>query len=123
MIDLTAEDDLDRPVAVPTRVARVVSLVPSLTEAVAETAPGLLVGATDWCTHPADLDVPRVGGTKNPRVGDVADLRPDVVVANEEENREQDLAALRERGLAVWVTAPTSVPTAVASLARMLTVA
>ncbi|MEV6816936.1 helical backbone metal receptor, partial [Micromonospora sp. NPDC051296] len=33
---------------------RVVSLVPSLTEAVAVTRPGLLVGATDWCSHPAD---------------------------------------------------------------------
>jgi len=55
-------DDLGTPVAVP-RVERVVSLVPSLTESVAATAPGLLVGATDYCTHPADLDVTRVGVT------------------------------------------------------------
>ncbi|WP_370686554.1 helical backbone metal receptor, partial [Streptomyces viridochromogenes] len=41
---------------------RVVSLVPSLTEAVAVSAPGVLVGATDWCTHPRELDVTRVGG-------------------------------------------------------------
>ena len=47
---------------------RVVSLVPSLTEAVARSAPGALVGATDWCTHPAGLDVARVGGTKNPKL-------------------------------------------------------
>jgi len=116
-------DDLGRPVPVPAGVARVVSLVPSLTESVAVTAPGLLVGATDWCTHPPDLDVARVGGTKNPRLDDIADLAPDVVVANEEENREQDLAALRERGIPVWVTAPTTVPAALASLGRMLTVA
>lgn len=45
---------------------RIVSLVPSLTEAVASSVPGALVGATDWCTHPADLDVVRIGGTKNP---------------------------------------------------------
>lgn len=31
------------------------SLVPSLTEAVALTTPGVVVGATDWCAHPADL--------------------------------------------------------------------
>ncbi|NEC92975.1 helical backbone metal receptor, partial [Streptomyces sp. SID12501] len=44
---------------------RVVSLVPSLTEAVAVSAPGLLVGVTDWCTHPADLgDAVRIVGTK-----------------------------------------------------------
>ena len=45
---------------------RVVSLVPSLTEAIAATVPDVLVGATDWCTHPADLDVHRVGGSKYP---------------------------------------------------------
>ena len=105
---------------VPARVSRVVSLVPSLTESVAVTAPGLLVGVTDWCTHPAGLVVGRVGGTKNPRVDDVVRLRPDVVLANDEENRAVDLDALRQRGLAVWVTAPESVPAALLSLDRML---
>ena len=113
-------DDTGRPVAVPGRVHRVVSLVPSLTEAVAVTAPGLLVGATDWCTHPADLDVPRIGGTKNPRVPDVLDLRPDLVLANQEENREVELSALREAGVPVWVTAPETLPAALTSLERML---
>ena len=61
-------DDTGRPVPLPGSVGRVVSLVPSLSEAVAVTAPGLLVGATDWCSHPADLDVVRVRGTKNPDV-------------------------------------------------------
>jgi ABC-type Fe3+-hydroxamate transport system substrate-binding protein len=116
-------DDLGRPVAVPARVSRVVSLVPSLTESVAVSAPGLLVGATDWCTHPADLHVDRIGGTKNPRVADVVGLRPDVVVANEEENRPADLDALRAAGLAVWVTAPESVTAALRSLDRMLRLA
>jgi len=114
-------DDLGLPVPVPATVSRVVSLVPSLTESIAATAPGLLVGATDWCTHPADLDVPRVGGTKNPRVDDVVDLRPSLVVANEEENRPADLEALRERGIAIWVTAPATLPDALVSLERMLT--
>ncbi|MDQ1746169.1 MAG: hypothetical protein QOD07_432 [Frankiaceae bacterium] len=116
-------DDLGRPVAVPATVSRVVSLVPSLTESIAATAPGLLAGATDWCTHPADLDVARIGGTKNPRVADVVDLRPDVVIANDEENRPADLDELRANGVAVWVTAPTTVPEAIASLDRMLTFA
>ncbi|PWR09626.1 cobalamin-binding protein, partial [Micromonospora sicca] len=26
----------------------------------------MVVGATDWCTHPAGLDVTRVGGSKYP---------------------------------------------------------
>jgi len=97
-----------------------VSLVPSLTESIAVTAPGMLVGATDWCTHPADLDVVRIGGTKNPRIDDVVALRPDIVVANEEENRPADLNALRARGVPVWVTAPETVTAAMVSLDRML---
>ena len=105
----------------PATVARVVSLVPSLTETVAATAPGLLVGATDWCSHPADLDVVRVRGTKNPDVERVVALRPDLVLANAEENRAPDLDALRAAGLAVWVTYPTTVPEALVSLGRMLT--
>ena len=116
-------DDLGLAVAVPARVQRVVSLVPSLTESVAVTAPGLLVGATDWCTHPADLDATRVGGTKNPDIAAVIDLRPDVVVANEEENRPADLDALRAAGVAVWVTAPTTVDAALVSLDRILRLA
>jgi ABC-type Fe3+-hydroxamate transport system substrate-binding protein len=103
-------------------VRRVVSLVPSLTESIAVSAPGLLVGATDWCTHPTDLGLPRVGGTKNPRVDDITALTPDLVVANEEENRPADLDALRRRGIAVWVTRPTTVPAALESLDRMLTI-
>ncbi|MFD4375903.1 helical backbone metal receptor [Streptomyces sp. NPDC058486] len=81
-----------------------VSLVPSLTEAVAVTAPGLLVGATDWCSHPAGLDVARIGGTKNPDVPAILALRPDLVLANEEENRAPDLDALRDGGAEVLVT-------------------
>ncbi len=96
--------------------------MPSLTESIEVTASGLVVGATDWCTHPAGLAVPRVGGTKNPRSDDIADLSPDVVIANEEENRAVDIAALRERGLPVWVTAPRTLPGALESLDRMLTV-
>jgi ABC-type Fe3+-hydroxamate transport system substrate-binding protein len=119
----TLTDDLGLAVPVPPRVRRVVSLVPSLTETVAACAPGLLVGATRWCTHPADLDVSRIGGTKNPDVDAIVALRADVVLANEEENREPDLEALRAAGLAVWVTRIRDLPEALASLRRMITLA
>jgi ABC-type Fe3+-hydroxamate transport system substrate-binding protein len=101
-------------------VTRVVSLVPSLTEAVAVTAPGLLVGATNWCTHPAGLDVTRIGGTKNPDVAAITALRPDLVVANEEENRAADLDALRAAGLDVLVTEVRSLDQAFTELDRVL---
>src|SRR6187431_708023 len=117
-------DDEGRPVPVPHRVDRVVSIVPSLTEAIATTAPGLLVGATDWCTHPADLSVTRVRGTKNPDVAAIVALAPDLVVANQEENRPDDLDALRAAGVPVYVTdirtLDGAVDVAFGALARML---
>jgi ABC-type Fe3+-hydroxamate transport system substrate-binding protein len=99
--------------------SRIVSLVPSLTEALALTVPDRLVGATDWCSHPADLDVARVRGTKNPDIEAVLALRPDLVVANEEENRSVDLNLLRAAGLPVWVTDIRTVDGALFSMARL----
>ncbi|WP_371672633.1 helical backbone metal receptor [Streptomyces sp. NBC_00289] len=99
---------------------RVVSLVPSLTEAVALSTPGALVGATDWCTHPAELDVARVGGTKNPKTDRIIALAPDLVIANEEENRAPDLAALRAAGVEVLLTEVRDVPQAFRELDRVL---
>ncbi|MDV9187590.1 helical backbone metal receptor [Streptomyces sp. SR27] len=99
---------------------RVVSLVPSLTEAVAVTAPGVLVGATDWCVRPAGLDVVRIGGTKNPDVPAILALRPDLVLANEEENRAPDLAALRAAGTEVLVTGIRTLDQGLRELERVL---
>nr|BFD85803.1 helical backbone metal receptor [Streptomyces sp. Xyl84] len=84
------------------------------------TLPGALAGATDWCARPAGLDVVRVGGTKNPRTGEIAALAPDLVIANEEENRAADLDALRAAGVGVLVTEVRDVPQAFRELARVL---
>ena len=109
-------DDLGREVPVPARVQRVVSLVPSLTEAVAVTAPGLLVGATDWCSHPADLDVARVRGTKNPDVAGRARPRPRPGPGQRRgEPRESTWPPCARPGVAVWTTFPRSVPESLAS--------
>ena len=115
----TWHDDLGYPVPLARPVRRVVSLVPSLTESVAVTRPEALAGATDWCTHPAGLDVPRVRGTKNPNLAVIRDLRPGAVLANQEENRRLDVERLRADGIPVWVTAIRTVDQAMASLRRM----
>jgi ABC-type Fe3+-hydroxamate transport system substrate-binding protein len=119
----TELDDMSFPVVLPRRVRRVVSLVPSITDAVAATAPEVLVGATTWCTHPAELEVERLRGTKNPDVRRIVELAPDVVLLNKEENRELDHQRLREAGIAVWVTVVEDVDSALRSLDRLFTVA
>ncbi|NUO33520.1 MAG: cobalamin-binding protein [Dermatophilaceae bacterium] len=112
-------DDLAYAVSFPSPPRRVVSLVPSITEALAATCPDRLVGATDWCTHPSDLPVQRVRGTKNPDRAAIAALQPDLVVANKEENRELDVQRLRADGIPVWVTDIETVPAALDSLERL----
>ncbi|WP_405167012.1 helical backbone metal receptor [Nocardia sp. NBC_01499] len=120
---MTVSDDLGAAVALAEPPRRVVSLVPSLTEAVAVTCPELLVAATEWCTHPADLAVERVRGTKNPDVRRIIELAPDLVLCNMEENRRIDVDRLREAGIPVWVTRIETVDEALASLTRLFTVA
>jgi ABC-type Fe3+-hydroxamate transport system substrate-binding protein len=101
---------------------RVVSLVPSLTEAVAGVAPTLLAGATDYCVHPPGLDVARVGGSKYPSVDKVLAARPDLVLANMEENRREDVEALRAAGVRIWVNYPRTVPASLDSLGELFDV-
>ena len=85
---------------------RIVSIVPSLTELVIDL--GLekeLVGRTKFCIHPADKvkDIPKIGGTKNVNVDAVLNLKPDLILANKEENTREDVEAL-EKMCSVHVT-------------------
>ncbi len=101
---------------------RIVSLVPSRTELVWWLGRGeWLVGRTRFCVEPPEVReaVPVVGGTKNPRVERIAGLRPDLVLANREENRQEDVEALRVRGLEVLVTDPNSLEEALGMIEEL----
>ena len=101
---------------------RVVSLVPSITESLFDLGLGeRVVGVTDYCIYPvhAVQGLPRVGGTKNARVKDILDLRPDLVIANQEENTPEMVEALRSQGAYVWLTFPKSVGQAMDMLWEM----
>jgi ABC-type Fe3+-hydroxamate transport system substrate-binding protein len=106
--------------------ARVVSLCPSITETlVAIGGLSRLVAATRYCVRPQGLlwGLPRIGGTKNPDLPRILDLRPDLVFANEEENRLEDVEALRGEGIAVDVSFPrrvAEVPGAIRQWGRSL---
>jgi ABC-type Fe3+-hydroxamate transport system substrate-binding protein len=108
------------------RPQRVVSLCPSITETIVAIG-GLrrLVAATRFCVRPEGLlwGLPRIGGTKNPDVARILDLAPDLVFANEEENRREDVEALRAAGIEVDVSFPRKVdevPAAIRGWGRKL---
>jgi ABC-type Fe3+-hydroxamate transport system substrate-binding protein len=91
---------------------RIVSLVPSITETLC--ALGLadaLAGVTVYCVEPREVvrGKTRVGGEKDPDLAAIRALRPDLVVANVEENVREHVETLRGWGIAVWVTYPRTV--------------
>jgi iron complex transport system substrate-binding protein len=94
---------------------RVVSLYPSMTRTIVDFGfIDRLVGVTEYCVlENGSPPVVKVGGVRAPDIGMVRDLRPDLVIANQEENGLETIEALLGAGLNVWVTFPCSVEDAV----------
>lgn len=102
-------DALGRRVPLAPRPRRILSLVPSVTECLFDLGAGdRVVGRTDYCIAPADRVglLPRVGGPKTVDVGAAAELAPDLVLANAEENDRAQVEALAARGIRVHVALP-----------------
>jgi ABC-type Fe3+-hydroxamate transport system substrate-binding protein len=91
---------------------RIVSLVPSLTELICDLGrASSLVGVTRYCEEPHHVTraLAQVGGTKDPDLGAIAALRPDLIVANQEENRREDIERVLQLGLMVYLDHPRTV--------------
>jgi ABC-type Fe3+-hydroxamate transport system substrate-binding protein len=115
-------DDMGFRVELEHPPTRIVSLVPSWTQ----TLFGLgfdseIVGVTKFCVEPAAAvaSIPKVGGTKNPDIAAIVKLDPELVIANAEENRREDIEQIRAAGVQVFTTYPRTVPGAVESILRM----
>jgi len=79
------------------REARIVSLVPSITELVCDLGlAAQLVGRTGFCVHPRELvrRIPKVGGTKDIDLDKLRALRATHVILNIDENRDEDARAI-----------------------------
>lgn len=100
-IDMTG-----RTIEIPANPQRIISLVPSQTELLYDL--GLdtrVVGITTFCVHPETWykSKPRVGGTKKVHIEKVRELRPDLIIANKEENVREQVEAM-EAIAPVWVS-------------------
>lgn len=119
---LRITDDRKRELTFGRAPQRIVSLVPSDTLSVADLgARGALVACTDYCELPTDVvaGLPRIGGTKNPRLDAIMALEPDLILANQEENTRSDLEKLAAAGFRVFVAFPKRVADGLAHLARL----
>jgi ABC-type Fe3+-hydroxamate transport system substrate-binding protein len=116
-----AVDDLGARITLAGSPRRIVSLVPSLTELLFALGGGeQVVGITHFCTEPPQARTRvRLGGPKNPDLARLRTLRPDLVIANAEENRREDVEALRAERIPVLVTFPRTVDEGIALVRRL----
>lgn len=82
------------------------------------------MGRTGFCTHPPKgvSEIPKVGGTKDLNLEKIRALLPTHVIVNVDENRLEDVAALRQTGAEIVVTHPCSPEDNLALLTQMVDV-
>ncbi|HEY5293501.1 MAG TPA: helical backbone metal receptor [Burkholderiales bacterium] len=93
--------------------ARIVSLVPSITELLCDLGlSAKLVGRTGFCVHPRETlkRIPEVGGTKDVNLGKVRALAPTHALLNIDENEKPTAEALAQFVPHLVVTHPLAPP-------------
>ena len=99
-------DQLHREINISSTPQRIISLVPSITELLADL--GLedqVIGVTKFCEHPGHWRKTKeiIGGTKNLRFEKIESLQPDLIIANKEENNKADVEKLAAL-FPVWIS-------------------
>ncbi len=98
---------------------RVVSLVPSITASLFDLKlADCLVGVTNYCPQPETEGsaITTIGGTRDPSVDKILELKPDLILANKEENNRDSIEQLKKAGLTVWITFPRTIEQAIENL-------
>lgn len=116
----TTKDDLGREVALPPRIARVITLAPNVTELIFAVGAGeKIVGSDDFSDFPeAARKVAKVGGMQ-PNVERIAALAPDVVIASTEGNHPNLVPALAAAGIPLFVVRTDRVAEVAAAMRRL----
>lgn len=114
-------DMLGRVIDIPSMPKRIVSVVPSQTELLYDL--GLeeeVIGITKFCVHPETWfrNKTRIGGTKNLNIEKILSLQPDLIIANKEENTQEQIEALAPQA-PVWVSDIANLNDALAMIAAV----
>jgi iron complex transport system substrate-binding protein len=102
-------DDLGRRITVPTKITRVISLAPSVTESIFAVGAGdRLVGVTTFCNYPEEAkSIQKVGDTLNPNIETIVALKPDVVFVSSASQLESFMNTIEKNGISVYVMNPS----------------
>lgn len=97
---ITLNDQIGYKISLNVPAVRIVSLVPSQTELLYSL--GLddeVIGITKFCVHPEKWfnTKKRIGGTKQIDIESILSLKPDLVLANKEENVKEQIETLRQQ--------------------------
>ncbi len=97
-MSISVTDQLNNFITIPSPSARIISLVPSQTELLYDL--GLneeVIGITKFCIHPTGWfrSKQRIGGTKTVNINLIKTLKPDLIIANKEENVKEQIEQLR----------------------------
>ena len=108
-------DQIGNTITIPFPPKRIISLVPSQTELLFHL--GLdeeIVGITKFCIHPSHQfrSKAKIGGTKQLKLDIIQNLKPDVIIANKEENDKAQIEVL-QRGFPVWISDVKTIPDAI----------
>ncbi|MFZ1701580.1 MAG: cobalamin-binding protein [Pyrinomonadaceae bacterium] len=117
----TVADDLGRPVTVPAKIMRIVSLAPNLTEMIFAVGAGdRLVGVTTFCNFPEQANsIAKIGDTMTPNMESIVALRPDVVFVSTASQIETFTKTLSDNGIAVYVTNPITIEDVLKNLKQL----
>jgi len=114
-------DEAGRRVRLATRIDRIVSLAPNLTEIVYAVGAGdRLVGRTKYCDYPAEVkNVAEIGDTMTPSIERIIALKPQIVLVSTASQLEAFTRQLDEQRIAVYVTNPHSLEEVFRSIATL----
>ncbi|MBI4209052.1 MAG: cobalamin-binding protein [Deltaproteobacteria bacterium] len=114
-------DEMGRDVAVPSKIERIVSMAPNITEILFALGVGeKVVGVTDYCDYPeAARRKPKIGGFINPNLDAVVHLEPDLVIATADGNPPEMIGKLQQVRIPVFVINPRSLWDVLSTIRRL----
>jgi len=114
-------DQLNREVNLPAAPKRIISVVPSQTELLFDLGLDFeIIATTKFCVHPADKFklTAKIGGTKRLEISKIISLKPDLIIANKEENEKEQLEELMQH-FPVWISDINDLPSALDMITRL----